>query len=239
MPPESKRRITAEDLYRFQLVTGSEISPDGKQVVFALQRVDQKTEKKYANLWVVPTSGGEPRQFTYGDHVDSQPRWSPDSQKIAFLSNRGDEKQPQIYVIPFSGGEASQLTELKGEFASFRWSPDGKQFACQFRKKDADVLEREADEQKKKLGEVDRRITRTFFKLDGTGYLPQGTLAYLDGRCRNRPGQPADKPPRVRRNRPGLVPGQPRNRLLLEPGSRSGPGVRPDRAVRLGHRLCC
>lgn len=173
MSKRKKRGISAEDLYRFQLITGCQISPDGEHVIFSVQRVNRKTEKKYANLWVVPTAGGRPRQFTYGDQVDAHPRWSPDGGQIAFLSNRGDEKQPQMYVIPFHGGEARPLTDLKGEFATFAWSPDGRRLACQFRRQDAEDVEREANERKRELGVVSRHVTRVFFKLDGSGFLPQ------------------------------------------------------------------
>jgi len=172
MPPGKKRRITAEDLYRFQLITAGEISPDGQHVVLSIQRVDEKTEKKYANLWIVPTDEGPARQFTYGDQVDGQPRWSPDGREIAFLSNRGDEKQPQVYLIPFHGGEARPLTRLQGEFGPLAWSPDGRRLVCAFRKQDREAVEREKDEQKKELGVVSRRFTRAFYKLDGSGYLP-------------------------------------------------------------------
>jgi len=172
MPQNDKRRITAEDLYNLRVINEAEISPDGKHVVYTVQRVDEETEKKYANLWVVPTDGGSPRQFTVGDHVDSKPRWSPDGQRVAFLSNREDEKQPQIYVIPFGGGEACRVTDMKGEFGSLAWSPDGDRFLCQFRKKDQEAIEREQDEQKKELGVVSRHVTRVFYKFDGMGYLP-------------------------------------------------------------------
>ena len=170
---EETRTITAEDLYKFELISGFEISPNGEHVIYAQQRVDPKTEKKFSNLWVVPTENSKPRQFTYGDQSDSSPKWSPDGSQIAFISNRKDEKQPQLYLIPFGGGEARPLTDLKGRIGSFQWSPDGSQIVCQFRKKDAEELAREEDEQKKKLGVVARHYDRISYKFDGAGFLPK------------------------------------------------------------------
>lgn len=167
-----KRFAAAEDLYHYELISDAQISPDGRHVIYVVQRVDKKTEKRYSNLWLAATTGGQPHQFTYGNQSDSSPRWSPDGQTIAFLSNRGSEQQPQIYLIPFNGGEARPLTDLKGTFAGFAWSPDGKRLACQFRCLDKEALEREADKQKKELGVVSRRITRLLYKFNGLGYLP-------------------------------------------------------------------
>ncbi|MFW5941795.1 MAG: S9 family peptidase [Chloroflexota bacterium] len=170
---EEKRRISADDLYRFHVIQDPRISPDGQHVIYGVQRVERDEEKKVSNLWLVSTEGGEPRQFTAGKHSDSMPRWSPDGSQIAFVSNREDEKQPQIYLIPSDGGEARRLTDLKGEFGDVRWSPDGAALLLQFRKKDAEAVEREEDERKEKLGIVARHITRAYFRADGRGYLPQ------------------------------------------------------------------
>ena len=115
----------------------------------------------------------QPRQFTYGDHVERSPRWSPDGSEIAFLSNRRDAKQFQIYIIPFYGGEARPLTDMVGSCASIAWSPDGSQFAVGFRKKDEEAIERENDPQKKELGIVARHITSVTYKGDAMGYLPK------------------------------------------------------------------
>lgn len=167
------RRIEAEDLYRFQLISEPQISPNGDVAIFCRHRVDRETEKKHSNLWAVSTEGGEVWQFTYGDQADTRPRFSPDGTQIAFLSNRRDEQQPQIYVMSVHGGEARRLTDLKGSIEAFEWSPSGKRLVFQFRAKDAEEIEREEDEQKKELGVVSRHITRAFFKLDEVGFLPK------------------------------------------------------------------
>ena len=170
---QEKRNITAQDLYQFELVSGMEISPDGTFVAYAQPRIDPNTEKKHSDLWVIGTEGYDTQRFTFGDYADHSPRWSPDSSQIAFLSNRADEKQYQLYLLPFKGGEARQLTDLKGNFNGFEWSPDGSQIVFQFRKKDAEAIEMEADEKAKKLGVVERHITRLTYKFDGAGLLPK------------------------------------------------------------------
>ncbi|MEM7345895.1 MAG: S9 family peptidase [Chloroflexota bacterium] len=168
-----KPSLKAKDLYRFQQITKAQISPDGQWVIFALQRVDRQTQQRYQNLWLVSTRRGTPRQFTYGDQVDRDPQWSPDSRQIAFLSNRQDKKQSQLHLIPVDGGEARPLTKAQGQFGSFEWSPDGKQLVYAFRKTDKAVLARERDPQQATLGVVERHITRLSYKADGYGFLPE------------------------------------------------------------------
>ncbi len=61
--PANKRPITAEDLYKFQVLSSPRIDPGGKSIVLSVQRVEKKTEKKYSNLWMVSTEpGGRPQQ---------------------------------------------------------------------------------------------------------------------------------------------------------------------------------
>jgi dipeptidyl aminopeptidase/acylaminoacyl peptidase len=167
------KTITAQDLYQIQFLSGVRISPDGKKVIYAQHRVDKKSEKKYSNLWLVDTVEGNPVQFTWGDQVDVAPAWSPDGKSIAFLSNRRNaNRPPQLFVISLTGGEAKPLQDVPAEIAAPIWSPDGKYLLCMVRKIDKEDLEREKDEEKKKLGVVYRHYDRLFYKLDGEGYLP-------------------------------------------------------------------
>jgi dipeptidyl aminopeptidase/acylaminoacyl peptidase len=170
---EKKHLITAEDLYRLQVLSDVRLAPDSQHVIYTLQRVDRKSEKKYSNLWVVPTNGGSPQQFTQGDQRDLLPRWSPDGKQIVFLSNRNSNtKPPQVYLIPFDRGEARPLADLDGEISSLDWSPDGRKLLCRIRKLDPDAIERQKDQEKKELGVIARHYNRLFYKLDEYGYLP-------------------------------------------------------------------
>ena len=173
MPARNKRSIRADDLYKIEVLSDARISPDGRSVIYSVQTVDPKTEKKYSHLWLASTDGRGAHQYTYGQQADKTPRWSPDGSQIAFLSNRGEPDQPaQLYLIPTSGGEARSLAQIPGEIGEFSWSPDGRRLLCCVRKTDPDARERQQDEQKKKLGVVARHYQRVYYKLDGFGYLP-------------------------------------------------------------------
>ena len=55
--------------------------------------------------------------------------WSPDSSRVAFLSDRDRKGQMQLYVAPATGGAARKLTSLTGYLTDPLWSPDGTQIA--------------------------------------------------------------------------------------------------------------
>jgi len=166
----SRRPVTAEDLARLILVSDPRVSPDGESVVFVRKHFGEKNDY-VTNLWQVDTEGGDPRPFTSGGK-DGHPRWSPDGERIAFISGR--EKGPaQIFTIPAAGGEARALTKFpEGTIASFRWSPDGTMLAVSFREQDPDWTEAAKKKREESGGtEPPRVIDDWWYRLDGDGYF--------------------------------------------------------------------
>jgi dipeptidyl aminopeptidase/acylaminoacyl peptidase len=125
---QTARPVVASDLMNIATTGSISVSPDGKQAVMVVSRKASKnnnTEYYYTqHLYVVDlVTKKDPVQLTFGDRNDSQPEWSPDGKKVAFVRISGDA--PQVWILPMTGGEAYPLTKLKyGAFAP-RWSPDG------------------------------------------------------------------------------------------------------------------
>ncbi len=124
---DGKRPMRIDDLFRFQRVSDPQISPDGKFVVYVATTVDLDGNKTSSSLWLTGTEKVELRQLTNTTKKDRHPRWSPDSKRILFESNRSGDNQ--LWIIDIGGGEARQLTKISTEASGGIWSRDGQRIA--------------------------------------------------------------------------------------------------------------
>lgn len=119
-----KKPFDVNALLALKRIGDPQISPDGTSVAFTVQTVDVAANKKPVQVWTVPIEGGTPRQITQDGEANQRPRWSPDSKRIAYLSDRGGTSQ--IWMMDPDGGNASQVTNLATEADGHLFSPDGK-----------------------------------------------------------------------------------------------------------------
>ncbi len=124
----ARRVPTVDDLLTIKSVGGTQISPDGNWIAYTVSYGDFKQDAFITQIWLADTNTGKGFQLTRGDKSSTNPRWSTDGQRLAFLSNRVEDKN-QIFLINPNGGEAQQLTKSETAINNFAWSEDGKTIA--------------------------------------------------------------------------------------------------------------
>jgi dipeptidyl aminopeptidase/acylaminoacyl peptidase len=133
---------------KFKAVGTPRVSPDGKKMVYAVNEAVMTPDKSefVTQLWMSNLDTKRNVQLTFGEKSSTNPKWSPDGNSIAFLSNRKDNRN-QIYLLSMNGGEAEPLTDGKSAVTNFAWSPDGRSLA--FTMVDAKTEEEEKNDKGK------------------------------------------------------------------------------------------
>lgn len=119
---------TVDELIQVKSVGSVRISPDGNYVAYTVRGADFEENAYITHIWLANVSTGETFQLTSGKKSASNPKWSPDSQWLAFTSSRSKDKN-QIFVIRPNGGEAIRLTDSESGVSNYEWSPDGSEIA--------------------------------------------------------------------------------------------------------------
>lgn len=92
---DARTVLTEQTLYR----TRPDVASDGRRFVYSSTR---GAADQYNNLYVQPTAGGEPYKVTLFEHDAFHPRWSPDDEHIAFVTNANG--LPQLAILETHGG---------------------------------------------------------------------------------------------------------------------------------------
>lgn len=183
-----KRKLTAKDFQLFTLVGEPQFSPDGKEILFIKQETCLDDNKNYSTLWIADVNNDHLEPLTHGKKNDRWARWSPDGQRIAFVSDRRGRNE--IWLLNRKGGEAFNLQVDVALNSAPVWSPDGEKLVftgAAFSKAedwqpykgapDGDIERAKAQAKQRLTGDKDaaksfsdvKVITRLRHKLDGVG----------------------------------------------------------------------
>ncbi|MEM9501586.1 MAG: prolyl oligopeptidase family serine peptidase [Pseudomonadota bacterium] len=104
------------DIARYLLASGpgaANLSPDGQTIAFAWDVTGE------SELWVMPASGGQPKQITFKTGVFA-PIWTPDGSRLFYSADRDGNEQPGYFALtPDGKSEIEVLPAARGDFRRF------------------------------------------------------------------------------------------------------------------------
>ncbi len=136
----------------------------------------------YTHLFVVPATGGTPRQLTTGDYNHGAPVWTADGAELLFSGLRVPDaahewRESEIYAVNVATGAVRQLTRRKGPDMGPVVSPDGRRVAYTGHDWTDDtyitsklyVMNLDGSNPREISGSLDRTPENLFWAADGSG----------------------------------------------------------------------
>ena len=117
----------AMDVFNLEWASDPRVSPDGKTIAYVRKSNDIMKDRERSNLWQISVDGTDHRPLYSGLKSIRSPRWSPNGEKLAFVSN--DTGSQQIHVRWLDNGETALISQLQASPSNLSWSPDGKWLA--------------------------------------------------------------------------------------------------------------
>jgi dipeptidyl aminopeptidase/acylaminoacyl peptidase len=192
--PPANPFISVDDLLALKVASDPQISPDGSRIAYTVLQCKEETNTTSSAIWLIYSKDGKaqtPRQLTGAGivkHHDFAPRWSPDGQFLAFLSDRNGSIQ--IHVLPLAGGETQQISNLSQDITEYSWRPDGKALLAHSAWKPID------DHNQPDTSTISVVYSRLDEQWDGLGYKQgrhqQLWLITLDGTATRLTSEPVD-----------------------------------------------
>jgi Tol biopolymer transport system component len=98
------------------------VSPDKRLIAFT-----STDDKGNSDIYIVHSDGSSLTNITNNLATDTSPAWSPDGNRLAFLSDRNG--QWDIFSMKSDGSELTRLTDGEETAYGFSWSPNENQIA--------------------------------------------------------------------------------------------------------------
>jgi dipeptidyl aminopeptidase/acylaminoacyl peptidase len=165
-------RLTVDHYLDFERVSDPQLSPDGTQVIYTREWVNQMTDAWDSALWLVRSDGTRNHFLVEG----SSARWSPDGSRIAYVAE-GKPSGPQIFVRWMDAeGATTQVTRLTEAPANLRWSPDGDRIAFTMLtpRKESWKIDLPAAPKGASWTEPPRLVETTHYRQDRQGFMKDG-----------------------------------------------------------------
>ena len=118
------KMLSPQSALAISQIASPQVSPNGKWLVFELQKRSLEYNRTESHLYLISTDGGVIKKLTEHGTRNHSPRWSPSSKSIAFV--RAGKGAEQIHVLNTGLPEARAITKLSGGATDPIWSSDEK-----------------------------------------------------------------------------------------------------------------
>ncbi|MDX1517854.1 MAG: S9 family peptidase [Woeseiaceae bacterium] len=169
------RTLAPEDMFELEYALDPQISPNGRQIAYVRQSLDIMSDQLLPNIWIVNADGTGHRPLLSGAGSYSEPRWSPDGDRLLYVTGAG-ERGAELHVRWMDTGQTALLTNLPASPGSMSWSPDGRWIAFQMFV-DSDGLKLATPPKQPegaKWAAPVKVINELPYRVDGAGYLKTG-----------------------------------------------------------------
>lgn len=119
----AQARYTPELLWKLGRVSETQVSPDGRSILYGITWYDLTANKGNRDLYLLPVSGGQPCKVTSFAGSESNGIFRPDGKKAAFLSSESGSSQ--IWEANPDGSDVKKVSDTDGDISGFAYSPDG------------------------------------------------------------------------------------------------------------------
>lgn len=163
------------DVFELEYSADPQISPDGNYIVYRRVGFDIMKDRSKGNLWLLSTDDRKlHHKLTSRETNESQARWSPSGDRIAFVSSEGEGSE--IYVYWTDTGAVAKLTQLENSPSNLAWSADGQSlaFTMKVNEKPPVLVKMPTKPKGAKWAETPRITDRLKHEADGKGYLKPG-----------------------------------------------------------------
>lgn len=124
---QQRTNFQADDIFALEYASDVQVSPSGDRIVYVRNSNDIMNDTTQRSLWLIDTAT-QAHTPLYADEASySQPVWSNDGTKLAFVSSQSGRNQ--IHVHWFESGSSARLSQLESSPSGLAWSPDGQHLA--------------------------------------------------------------------------------------------------------------
>lgn len=166
--------LAYDDVFELELAADPQVNRDASRAVFVRRSMDRQTDRMVGRLWQVDTKSKALRPLTQGDGNEHSPRWAPEFDRLAFVSDASGSAQ--IHIRWQDTGQTSVVSRLEHSPSNLSWSPDGQWLAFTMFTPEASPkpVQLPGKPSGAEWADDPIYIDSVYYRRDGAGYLPQG-----------------------------------------------------------------